>query len=134
MAAMKRPRFTLRFLFILLGVAAAFLGYAQWRHQRLMREARELESHGFTLLWQETWTNWIWPFVPKEARFEYYKLSGGKWKFGSDIYGDEEVADKMYLGAIDRLHALDVEYVRMDRDGHPSQGYTRTTHGPNYAQ
>ena len=77
---MKRFRFNLRTLFIGVALAAILLGYAQWRRQHIMNEARELESQGFTLLWQDTWTHWIWPVIPNEAKCKYFSTSDGNGK------------------------------------------------------
>jgi hypothetical protein len=128
---MKRPKFTLRSLFIMLTLAAALLGYTQWRRQRILREARELESLGFTLLRQDTWTDWIWPVVPKEAKCEYYQLPGGKWQIGSDVYRaeQEEEINAHYARACDRLYALGVANVRLDREGKPGNTGTSTCRG-----
>ena len=128
---MKRFRFTLRSLLIIVTLAAALLGYAQWRRHRIMREARELRSEGFTLLWEDTWANWIWPVVPKKAKFEYYEVPGGKWKLGSDIYRaeDEDSINAHYARGTDRLNALGVEEVRLDREGKPGNSGTSTSRG-----
>jgi hypothetical protein len=126
---MNRPRFTLQTLFVALTLAAALLGYTQWRRQRIMREARELEAQGFMLLWQDTWTNWIWPIVPKEAKCEYYHLPDDKWKIGSEVYQDEDAINAHYARGCDRLSALGVEEVRLDLEGKPGNSGTSTRRG-----
>jgi len=128
---MKRPRFGLRSLLIVVTLAAAILGYAQWRRQRILREARELESQGFTLLWQDTWTNQIWPVVPKEAKCEYFSVDGDRWKIGTEVYraADEDGINAHYARGVDRLKALGVEEVRLDREGRLGNSYTSTSRG-----
>lgn len=134
---MQRVRFNLRTLFIAIAFVAAFLGYTQWRRQHILREARELESQGFFLLWQDTWTHWIWPVIPKEAKCEYYSTSDDHWKIGSDIYRavDEDAINAHYARGVDRLYALGVESVRLDREGKPGNTSTSTRRGtPRDAQ
>jgi hypothetical protein len=96
-----------------------------------MREARELESQGFTLLWQDTWTHWIWPVVPDEAKCEYYSTPDGKWKIGTELYraDDEDAINAHYSRGTDQLNALGVEYVRLDREGKPGNTGTSTHRG-----
>jgi hypothetical protein len=125
---MKRLRFNVRTLLIVVALVAALLGYAQWRRQAIMSVARALELQGFTLLWQHSWTNWIWPVVPKEAKYEYRQLVDGRWKNVSDIYTEAQL-NARYKAACDRLRALGVEEVRLDRDGKPSDTYTSTRYG-----
>jgi hypothetical protein len=126
---MKRIRFNLRTLLIIIALVGAFLGYAQWRRQAIMAEARALESQGFTLLWQDSSMGWIWPVVPKEAKYEYYQLPDGRLKTASGVYSEEQ-HNAQYKRACDRLRALGVEEVRLDRDGKSSNIYTGTRYGP----
>lgn len=123
-------RFSLKALLIITALVATFLGYAQWRRQSIMREARALEPQGFTLLWQRTWADWIWPVVPKDAAYEYYELlSPYQVKAGSNVFYTEDEANTFYTKAMDRLRALGVEYVRLDKGGKPGDTFTSTTHG-----
>ena len=133
MGGMQRIRFNLRTLLIAIALVAIFFGYAQWRRQTMLREAKELEAMGFTLLWQDTWTAWIWPEVPKEATFEYYSMPGDKWKIGAHVYpaADEDAINAHYARGTDRLNAMGVEEVRLDREGKPSHNYTGTKRGPH---
>jgi hypothetical protein len=125
---MWRLRFNLRTLLIAVALVAMLLGYAQWRRQSLLREAWELEAMGFTLLWQDTWADWIWPVVPKEAKCEYYQVSENEWRFGSHIYRLDEV-DAHYAQACDRLNAMGVEEVRLDLEGKIGNSGTSTRRG-----
>jgi hypothetical protein len=133
MGGMRRIRFNLRTLLIAIALVALFFGYAQWRRQSLLREAKELEAMGFTLLWQDTWKDRIWPVVPKNAKFEYYSVPGDNLRIGSDVYpaADEEAINAHYARGTDRLNAMGVEEVRLDREGKPSHNYTGTKRGPH---
>jgi hypothetical protein len=123
---MQALRFNLRTLFVLVAIIAAFLGYAQWRRQNIMREARVLESQGFTLLWEEHWADAVWPRVPTYARFEYKRVAAGQWRIGSNVYAEHEV-DALFAQAADRLHDLGVEDVRLDRNGKRGNSYISTS-------
>jgi hypothetical protein len=125
---MQRFRFNLRSLFILFALVASVLGYAQWRRQNILREARVLESQGFTLVWEEHWADWVWPRVPSTAKFEYRQLAGDQWRIGSHVYAEHEI-DALYAQASDRLHALGVKDVRLDRAGKRGNTYTSTSRG-----
>jgi hypothetical protein len=125
---MQRFRFNLRMLFVLVTFVAAFLGYAQWRRQNILREARILESQGFVLVWEEHWAHWVWPRVPSHAKFAYRQLAADQWRIGSHVYAEHEI-DALYAQACDRLHALGVEDVRLDRAGKRGNSYTSTSRG-----
>ena len=125
---MQGLRFNLRALFVFVAVVAAFLGYAQWRRQNIMREARILESQGFTLLWEQHWADAVWPRVPSRAKFEYEKMAASHWRIGSHVYAEHEI-DALYAQASDRLHALGVEDVRLDRAGKRGNSYISTSRG-----
>ena len=109
---MQGLRFNLRALFVFVAVVAAFLGYAQWRRQNIMREARILESQGFTLLWEEHWADAVWPRVPNRAKFEYEKMAAGHWRIGSHVYAEHEIgADEVQLVvALIYINAVRVEH------------------------
>ena len=94
----------------------------------MLREAKELEAMGFTVLWQDKWANWIWPVMPKKAKCEYYQVSDDEWRFGSRIYRLDEV-DAHYAQGCDRLNAMGVEEVRLDREGRPGNTGTSTRRG-----
>jgi hypothetical protein len=134
-----RFRFSLKSLMITAAVVSALLGYTQWRRICLMREARELESEGFYLLWdgkrQSGWQrwlpDWLWPVFPAQAAGKYYVLPGqptNQFWFGSKIYTDEE-ANRMWQKMCDRLRAKGVEFIRCDVDGKVGNSGTSTHHG-----
>ena len=125
---MGRLQFSTRAMLLVVLMVAAFLGYAQWRRQAILREATALESQGFTLLWHDTSINPIWPRVPSEAAFEYYQEAGGKLRTASGVYTEQEL-NHLYAHACDRLRALGVEEVRIDKDGKPGSTYTSTHRG-----
>jgi hypothetical protein len=118
-------RFSTRTMLVVMAIVAAFLGYAQWRRQTIMREAAALNSQGFTLLWRHSWIDWIWPQAPSEAAFEYYREPGGKYRTASGVYTSQEL-EARYVHACDRLRALGVKTVRLDLNGKPSNSHTPT--------
>jgi hypothetical protein len=115
-------------MLFVMAIVAAFLGYAQWRRQAILREAAALKSQGFTLLWSDAWIDLIWLNVPKEAAFEYYQDSDGTFRTALGNAPEDEL-NLMYAQACDRLRALGVEEVRLDKGGKPGNTYTSTRHG-----
>jgi hypothetical protein len=128
MVGMKRLRFNLRTLLVIVALVAMFLGYAQWRRQSIQREAKELEAVGFTLLWQDTWADWIWPVVPAEAAYDHRMSPYAKIEITSGSSAEREFSI-FYHKACDQLRALGVEIVRLDEDGKPGDSYTTTGYG-----
>lgn len=118
-------RFSTRTALAVVAVVAAALGYAQWRRQAILREAAELESLGFTLQWEGGWTDQVWLRVPKLAAFRYYEGSDGMVRTAAGVYTEQE-ATLMYEDVCDRLHAIGVEEVRLDREGKLGNSYTST--------
>lgn len=131
MVVMKCPRFTLRSVFVALTLAAMFLGYSQWRRHRILSEAAELKSQGFTLLWEDGWVHQLWPVVPADAKCEYYTNPDGTWRFGSNVYQafDDDAINAHYARGTDRLSALGVTSVRLDKEGVRGDTYTSTRRG-----
>jgi hypothetical protein len=125
---MKQIRFNLRTMLVIVGLVAMFLGYAQWRRQSILRQAKELEVVGFTLLWHDTWADWIWPVVPAEAAYDHRKSPFAKTEITLGSSADREFSI-FYHNATDQLRALGVELVRLDEDGQPGDSYTSTTYG-----
>jgi len=125
---MGRLQFSTRGMLFVVLLVAAFLGYAQWRRQAILRESSSLKSLGFTLLWPDESINPFWPLVPKEAAFEYYQEAGGTFRTTAGVYTEEEL-NHLYAHACDRLRALGVEDVRIDKDGKPGDSYTSTHRG-----
>jgi hypothetical protein len=123
-----RINFGLKSLLLTTALVATLLGYTQWRRQAILREALALAPQGFTMLWKETWTNQIWPVIPKEAAIEYYELGPDQYKAGSKVYTEDEW-NVMYHKACDRLRAQGVEYIRLDRGGTTGDTYTQINYG-----
>jgi hypothetical protein len=109
---------------------AALLGYTQWRRHTLLQEAADLETQGFKVVWQDSWIASIWPRAAQEATFTYYPLKSDQYRTASGVYSGDEL-NELYGLAIDRLHLLSVDYVRLDSNGKPSHTFTGTKRGSN---
>jgi hypothetical protein len=112
-------------MLIAIAAVAALLGYAQWRRQSILRTERELNAIGFTLLWQDRRTHWIWPVIPKEAAFDLKEIDANTVEIMGKEYSPDD-ANLYYGSRIWRLHELRIEYCRLMKDGTPTDTATTT--------
>jgi hypothetical protein len=115
-----RLRFSLAGLLLAMAAISLFLGYAQWRRQTLLRQAKELEAYGFRLQLRDRWANLIWPEVAKEATFASRYLEDGRKVAGSKTYNRPNGVYAMMLDhriLFARLDALGVENCDIEENG-----------------
>ena len=62
---MKRPRFSLSFLLVIVTLVALFFGYSQYRRQRISRAHAELKTHGISGNEYNEWRDLIWQRPPE---------------------------------------------------------------------
>ena len=69
--------------------------------------------------------------MPKEAACNYFSTPDGKWRFGSNanLPMDEDGINAHYARGTDRLNAMGVGYVRLNREGQPDNSGTSTDRG-----
>lgn len=65
-------RFSLRALLILVTVVGLFLGYSQWRRQRMIRRCQWYASQGYFLDLPNDIRDWIWQRMPRHGRMSAY--------------------------------------------------------------
>jgi hypothetical protein len=81
----RRFKFSVAFLLLSTTVVALFFGYAQWRRQKLVRVGEAIKERGFTLIWEEGWTDTFWFRMPKQVRLEFSDPTGPVDKSGPAV-------------------------------------------------
>jgi hypothetical protein len=66
-------RFSLKFLFAVITLLIVFLGYSQWRRQRLLSEAQALKEQGMIVQLPDQWIDRLWQRVPAKANLLPYQ-------------------------------------------------------------
>jgi hypothetical protein len=103
-------RFSLRFLFAATTVLIVFLGYGQWRRQRIIDMCRFLRERGVTISVPSDWRDYVWQRTPGKAIVRNrlpLGLSGL-----DDTSSDGEVAQTLKkLGVSDIRYVVEIENI-----------------------
>jgi hypothetical protein len=116
---LKRFRFSLWGLLLLVTAAALFFGYAQWRRLYITREYGALRAEGVYLApLEDSW----WPAAPHRAVVVFILDGSGKWRHNQNAYSTAE-AKRRYLEWEARLKRMGVPSVGLgiqEMDGRES--------------
>ena len=118
-----RFQFGLSAMLLLVAAISSFLGYAQWKRQTILREAKELEAHGVSLQLRYRWANLIWPAVEKDAKLNFQYTRDRKLVVGSKTYDRKKEEKKIIADAqplYNRLDELGVENLDAVGNGKPA--------------
>jgi hypothetical protein len=69
---MKRIRFSLRLLIVLVSAIALFLGYSQWRRREILKLCDQLKQERYSFTVPDDWRDrWLWQRKPTVAKVQY---------------------------------------------------------------
>ncbi len=101
---MRRPRFKLIVIFIVVTALALPLGWLQYRRLDLKHELSKLKSDGCTVSFQD---NGLWLTAP-QVRVKMRKSSEGQLSIGDGDVSPDEASDRIYEMQ-DQFRKLDVD-------------------------
>ncbi len=121
----RRFQFSLTALLVVVTIAGLFMGFAQSRRNRILRESRQLEAQGVRLLWPGRTIGAFWPVIPKDAVLAFNEIAPDEFEIGARRYSRDE-AIRCCDQVLGRLNRLGVEEVLVEKNGKKTSTYIRT--------
>jgi len=103
----RRIRFSLASLLIVSTAIVLFLGYAQWRSQRIISQCLELRDEGVDI---DAPPETFWPSVPIVATVKFSYVRPGRYESGGKTFSPEQA--KRHFRSLDaRMRKLGIQQV-----------------------
>jgi hypothetical protein len=120
---MKRFRFSLSALLVLLTALALFIGLSQARRRSILKETDALRNAGANVPISDTWWDKVWLRIPDEASVVLSKKPPGKYEMGQTT-NDKENAIKIGQSLQKRLVDLGVRKVTIIIQNNDPKGFS----------